>query len=40
MIKTVKTVLTRQHATLWQDALGAMSLAVILVGALHLPSLF
>ncbi len=39
MIDTVKTALTRSEATLWQDALGAVSLAVILIGALHLPSL-
>ncbi len=39
MIDTVKTVLTRQTATLWQDALGAVSLVVILMGVLHLPSL-
>ncbi|SMX36286.1 hypothetical protein [Maliponia aquimaris] len=38
MIDTVKTALHRQHATLWQDVLGALSLAVILFGALHLPS--
>ena len=38
MIETVKTALQRQHATLWQDAIGALSLAVILFGALHLPS--
>ncbi|WP_255564318.1 hypothetical protein [Mameliella sp. CS4] len=40
MIDTVKTVLNRQHDTLWQDALGAVSLAVIFIGALHLPSVF
>ncbi|WP_255446344.1 hypothetical protein [Tropicibacter alexandrii] len=39
MIETVKTALTRQKDTLWQDALGALSIAVILFGALHLPSL-
>ena len=39
VIETVKTALTRQKETLWQDALGALSIAVILVGALHLPSL-
>ncbi|WP_417208654.1 hypothetical protein [Antarctobacter sp.] len=38
MIETVKTALHRQHATLWQDALGVISLAVIFFGALHLPS--
>lgn len=40
MIDTVKTVLNRQHDTLWQDALGAVALAVIFIGALHLPSIF
>lgn len=39
MISTVKAVLTRQQDKLWQDALGAMSLAIILYGALHLPAL-
>jgi hypothetical protein len=39
MIDTVKTALRRQQNTLWQDALGALSLAVILYGALHLPVL-
>lgn len=37
MIDTVKTALARSSATLWQDALGAIALAVILMGALHLP---
>lgn len=40
MIDTVKTALNRQHATLWQDTLGALSLVVIFFGALHLPSVF
>ncbi len=40
MINTVKTALQRQHATLWQDAIGALSLVVIFFGALHLPSVF
>lgn len=39
MMDTVKTALNRQTATLWQDALGALSLVVILMGVLHLPSL-
>lgn len=38
MIETVKTALIRKQNQLWQDALGALSLVVILVGALHLPS--
>ena len=40
MIDTVKTALDRQTGTLWQDALGAVSLVVILVCALHLPAIF
>lgn len=39
MIDTVKSVLHRQTGTLWQDALGALSLVVILLGALHLPGM-
>lgn len=39
MIDTVKTVLNRQTSTLWQDALGAICLVVILTGVLHLPAL-
>ncbi|EBA08843.1 hypothetical protein [Sagittula stellata] len=39
MFDIVKTALDRQDGTLWQDTLGAISLAVILLGALHLPSL-
>ncbi|WP_276203206.1 hypothetical protein [Pseudoponticoccus marisrubri] len=38
MIDTVKDVLSRQQQTLWQDALGALSLVVILFGTLHLPA--
>ncbi len=40
MIDTVKTALQRQEGTLWQDALGAVSLVIILVGLLHLPAVF
>lgn len=39
MLETVKTALTRQQNTLWKDGLGAVSLVVILYGALHLPML-
>lgn len=39
MLDTVKTALSRQSDTLWQDAVGALSLAVILFGALHLPAI-
>ncbi|MFW2587209.1 hypothetical protein [Sagittula sp. SSi028] len=38
MLDTVKATLNRQQGQLWQDALGALSLAVILLGALHIPS--
>ncbi|WP_280842492.1 hypothetical protein [Sagittula salina] len=40
MYDTVKATLHRKNGDLWQDALGAMSLAVILVGTLHLPAVF
>ncbi|CUH80460.1 hypothetical protein [Tropicibacter naphthalenivorans] len=40
MLDTVKIALTRQNNMLWQDALGALSLAVIFFGALHLPTVF
>ncbi|WP_425098344.1 hypothetical protein [Tropicibacter sp. S64] len=40
MIDIVKSALNRQTATLWQDAVGALSLVVILMGVLHLPALF
>ena len=39
MAKELKSVLSRHHATLWQDALGAVSLVVMLVVGLHLPNL-
>ncbi|WP_349537219.1 hypothetical protein [Sagittula sp. NFXS13] len=38
MLDIVKATLHRHQGQLWQDALGAVSLAVILFGALHLPS--
>jgi hypothetical protein len=40
MIEIVRTVLNRQQDTLWQDALGGVALVVILLGSLHLPTLF
>ena len=40
MIDTVKTALARQSGSLWQDALGAISLAIIFMGALHIPVIF
>ncbi|WP_283053496.1 hypothetical protein [Thetidibacter halocola] len=39
MIQTVTDAMSRNKATLWQDALGVISLSVILFGALHLPAL-
>ena len=37
MAATIRTALSRHDRTLIADTLGALSLAVILVGALHLP---
>ncbi|WP_281502647.1 hypothetical protein [Aliiroseovarius sp. F47248L] len=37
MLNDVKTALARSSATIWQDAIGGMSLLVVLFGALHLP---
>ncbi len=39
MLSQIKTALTRSQNTLLQDAAGAASLVVMLVVALHLPSL-
>ncbi len=39
MLDTVKNAMIRQQNTLWKDGLGAVSLVVILYGALHLPML-
>lgn len=39
MIDTIKSALIRSQDTLWQDALGAVSLIVILVVGLHLPAM-
>ncbi|APZ54353.1 hypothetical protein Ga0080574_TMP4019 [Salipiger abyssi] len=38
MIDTLRKVLTRAESTLLQDMIGGVSLVVILLGALHLPS--
>ena len=35
----LKSVLTRSSATLWQDAMGAVSLIVLLMVGLNLPAL-
>ncbi len=39
MIDTIRTTMSRSNATLVTDMIGAVSLVVILVGALHLPLL-
>jgi len=38
MLDTVKNTLARQRQTIWQDAIGAVSLVVMLLVALHLPA--
>ena len=37
MLDEIKTVLSRSHGTLLQDAVGAAALVVFLVVVLHLP---
>ena len=37
MLDDIKTVLSRSHSTLLQDAVGAAALVVFLVVALHMP---
>ncbi len=39
MLHDIKQVLEHTGTTLWQDALGALALLVLLLGALHLPGL-
>lgn len=39
MMKQVKDVLNRSSATIWQDAIGGMSLLAALFAALHLPGI-
>lgn len=39
MLRDLKTTLARCQPTLWQDALGAASLMVLLLAGLHLPAL-
>lgn len=38
MLTQIKTIASRSHVTLLQDAAGAMALIVMLVIGLHLPS--
>ncbi|SDW43425.1 hypothetical protein SAMN05444358_101809 [Ruegeria halocynthiae] len=40
MLSQIKTTFTRSQSTILQDAAGAVSLIVMLVVALHLPSGF
>ncbi|RLK10550.1 hypothetical protein [Ruegeria conchae] len=40
MLSQIKTAFTRSQSTILQDAAGAVSLVVMLVVALHLPSGF
>lgn len=40
MSRQIQEVLTRSHDTIWKDAVGAVSLMVMLVVSLHLPSFF
>jgi hypothetical protein len=37
-LKTIKSIATRSHQTLVQDAAGAAALVVMLVVGLHLPA--
>ena len=37
MLNQIKTVITRSHSTILQDAAGVASLVVMLMVALHLP---
>jgi len=39
MLRNLKSVLNNSSATLAQDAVGALALVVMLLGALHLPGL-
>ena len=39
MIRRMKSALGKGNGALWQDAIGGMSLMVILLGALYLPVL-
>lgn len=39
MLNEIKGILTRSHATIWQDMIGGTALMVGLVGVLFLPGL-
>ncbi|ARE38308.1 hypothetical protein RGUI_0167 [Rhodovulum sp. P5] len=38
MLTDLKSTLSRCHATLWQDAIGAAALMLLLFAGLHLPA--
>lgn len=40
MLTQIKIVLQRSQDTLWQDAVGAVSLMILLFAVLHLPAGF
>ena len=37
MLTQIKTIVERSQDTIWQDAIGAVALMVMLVAGLHLP---
>ena len=37
MLSQIKTIVERSQDTIWQDAIGAVALMVMLVAGLHLP---
>ena len=37
MLNQIKTIVERSQDTIWQDAIGAVALMVMLVAGLHLP---
>jgi len=39
MLNQIKAILHRSQDTLWQDAIGAVALMVLLLAGLHLPGL-
>ena len=39
MLTQIKAILDRSQDTIWQDAIGAVALRVMLVAGLHLPGL-
>ncbi len=39
MMKDIRDILDRSHATIWQDVLGVVALKIILLGGLYLPGL-